>query len=546
MTVIDAIRRVRGLEMKSDRLLLHCLIVSLILPVALSSCGGGPGAGPARQVLHLGNGAEPKDLDPAIVTGMLEFHIIQAVLEGLTALDPSTLQPIPAAAEVWEVSTDRLTYTFHMRTSARWSNGDPVTADDFIYSWTRLLAPATAAEYAYQAHYIKNGKAYNEGKLKDPSKLGLSAPDSHTLVVKLESPTPFFLALLNHHALYPVNRRAVEAHGSKWTRPEHHVGNGPFKLKEWEMNQAIAVERNPYYWDSAVVRLDEIRFYPIEDEATEEKQFRAGKLHMTNTVPLERIPYWKDQKEYSAVPSFGTYYYELNVTRGVTKDRRVRRALAMSLDRTALVEKVLRGGQIPAYAFTPPNTAGFTPKPLLRHDTEGARRLLAEAGYPGGKGFPKLDILYNTMEGHRKVAETLQQMWKKELGIDVGLYNQEWKVFLSTKQKLDYEIARAGWWGDYPDPNTFLDMYVTGGGNNHTGWGDRAYDELIEKAARAATMEERRTYFQKCEDLLADDVPIIPLYTYTHPHLKRPEVKGWVLNVMDVRSYKNVWLEPAP
>ena len=517
------------------------------LALVWAACGGrAPAGGPARPVLHLGNGAEPKDLDPAIVTGMLEFHILQALLEGLTGLDPATLQPIPAAAEGWEVSKDRRTYTFHLRKVARWSNGDPVTADDFVYSWTRLLAPATAAEYAYQAHYIKNGRAYNEGKLKDPAALGLSAPDSHTLVVELESPTPFFLSLLNHHALYPVHRRAVEAHGTRWTRPENYVGNGPFKLKEWEMNSVIAVERSPTYWDAAVVKLDEIRFYPIEDEATEEKQFRAGKIHVTNTVPLERIPYWREQTDvYSAFPSFGTYYYELNVTRGPQKDKRVRRALAMSIDRTALVEKVLRGGQMPAYAFTPPATAGFTPSAGLRYDTEEARRLLAAAGYPGGKGFPKLDILYNTMEGHRKVAETLQQMWKRELGIEVGLYNQEWKVFLDTKRKLDYDIGRAGWWGDYPDPNTFLDMYVTNGGNNHTGWSNAEYDDLVRKASQAATQEERYRYFQRCEEILAEEAPIMPWYIYTHPFLKRPEVGGWVLNVMDVRLYKHMWLGAA-
>lgn len=531
-----------------DRGVRPALVFCLLSVILISGCGDDPSpAGPPQKILHLGAGSEPKDLDPAIVTGLPEFHIITSLLEGLATIDPKDISPIPAAAESWEISPDQTVYTFHIRKTARWSNGDDLTADDFVYSWTRLLTPLTASEYAYQAYYIKNGKPFNEGKLKDPSKLGVVATDSKTLVVTLESPTPFFLSLLNHHSLYPVHRKTVETHGARWTRPEHYVGNGPFRLKEWVMNSVIVVERSPTYWDSAAVALDGIHFYPIEDEATEEKQFRAGKLHVTYTTPLERIPYWREQKDvYSQTPLLGTYYYELNVTRGPLRDKRVRRALAMSIDRTALVEKVTKGGQIPAYAFTPPNTAGFTPVAGLRYDPDEARRLLAAAGYPDGRGFPKLDILYNTLDAHKKVAEAFQQMWKKNLGIEVGLYNQEWKVFLDTKKKLNYEIARAGWNGDYPDPNTFLDMYVTGGGNNNTGWGNPEYDDLIEKAARTMSRQERHKYFQRCEDILADEVPIIPIYTYTRVILKRPEVEGWIPNVLDFRLYKQLSLSARP
>lgn len=522
-----------------------CCLLSLLL---LNACGKShPPNESGRKILNVGNGAEPKDLDPAIVTGMVEFHIISSILEGLVSLDLTDLKPVPAAAESWEISADQKIYTFHIRKDARWSNGDDLTAQDFIYSWTRILNPATAAEYAYQAWYIKNGQDYNKGKLKDASALGLAAPDSKTLVVTLESPTPFFLALLNHHSLYPVHKKTVETYGSRWTRPEHYVGNGPFKLKSWVMNSVIVVEKNPAYWDAGKVSLDEIHFHPIESDATEEMQFRAGKLQMTYTVPMERIPYWREQKElYNEFPSLGTYYYEINVTRPALKDKRVRRALAMSIDRQSLVEKVTRGGQIPAYAFAPPNTAQFTPAAHLVYDTEAARRLMAEAGYPGGRGFPKLDILYNTLESHRKIAEAFQQMWKKNLGIDVGLFNQEWKVFLNTKKNRDYDIARAGWFGDYPDPNTFLDMYVTGGGNNNAGWSNKEYDDLIQKAWRAQTREERYRYFQRCEEILVDEVPIIPIYTYTRIFLKRPELHGLVPNVMDLRAYKMLSLgEPA-
>lgn len=523
-----------------------CVSVVILLSSVffLTGCAKSKPAGPAKKILDLGNGAEPKDLDPAIVTGMVEFHIITSLLEGLATIDPKDITPIPAAAESWEISKDQKTYTFHIRQNAKWSNGDDVTSEDFVYSWTRILEPATASEYAYQVWYVRNGKPFNEGKLKDASQLGLASPDSKTLVVTLESPTPFFLSLLNHHALYPVHRKTVEAHGTNWTRPEHYVSNGPFRLKEWVMNSLITVERNPLYWDAPNVKLDEIRFHPIENDATEEKLFRAGQLHVSYGVPLERIPYWRDQKDvYNQNPLLGTYYYEINVTHPALRDKRVRKALAMSIDRDAIVEKVTRGGQIPAYAFTPPNTAGFTPAAGLRYDIAEARRLLAEAGFPGGRGFPKLDILYNTSEGHRKIAEALQQMWKKSLGIELGLFNQEWKVFLNTKRKLDYAVARAGWNGDYPDPNTFLDMWLSDGGNNHTGWKNREYDELIHKASLTLSREERNTYFQRCEDLLADEVPILPIYTYTRVNLKRPEVKGWTPNVLDFRLYKQLDLE---
>lgn len=524
---------------------LSVILMSLIL---FGACARSPHPGETgKKILHLGNGAEPKDLDPAIVTGMLEFHIITSMLEGLVTVDPRDISPIPAAADTWEISADQKTYTFHIRKNARWSNGDDVTAGDFVYSWTRLLTPSTASEYAYQAYYIKNGKAFNEGKLKDASQLGVAASDSKTLVVTLESPTPFFLSLLNHHSLYPVHRKTVETYGKDWTRPEHYVSNGPFKLKKWEMNAVIVVERNPLYWDSPTVSLDEIHFHPIENDATEEQEFRAGKLHVSYSIPLERIPYWRDQKDvYNQYPLLGTYYYELNVTHGALKDPRVRKALAMSIDREAIVEKVTRGGQIPAYAFTPPNTAGFTPVASLRYDTQAARKLMAEAGYPDGKGFPKMDILYNTSEGHRKIVEAIQQMWKINLGIEVGLFNQEWKVFLDTKRKLNYDIARAGWNGDYPDPNTFLDMYLTGGGNNNTGWSNKEYDALIKKASQTLSREERYRYFQRCEEILSEEVPIIPIYNYTRIYLKRPEVKGWVPNVMDFRRYKMLSLDARP
>ncbi|MFM8313048.1 MAG: peptide ABC transporter substrate-binding protein, partial [Deltaproteobacteria bacterium] len=263
------------------------------------------------QVLNVGNGGEPKDLDPHITTGVPEFHILMNLMEGLVAKHPKTLEPIPGVAEKWKMSKDGKTYTFFLRKNAKWSNGDAVTAQDFIYSWSRLLKAETASEYAYQAFYIKNGKAFNEGKIKDPAQLGVKAIDPYTLEIQLENPTPFFLSLLFHHSLYPVHQATVEKFGTRWTRPENFVSNGPFVLSKWEVNKVVSLKPNPFYWDKATVKLEEANFFPIDKHETEEKMFRAKNLHTVDDLPLEKLPTW--QKDTSGVfkthPYLGTYYY---------------------------------------------------------------------------------------------------------------------------------------------------------------------------------------------------------------------------------------------
>lgn len=512
--------------------------ISFLLPLSTAESA-------VPQVLNLGNGGEPKDLDPHTVTGVPEFHIIMNVLEGLVSKDPKTLAPIPGVAEKWNISKDGKIYTFFLRKNAKWSNGDPITAPDFIYSWTRLLKPDTASEYAYQGFYIKNGRAFNEGKITDAQQLGLKAVDPYTLVVQLENPTPFFLSLLFHHSLYPVHKSTVEKFGNRWTRPENFVGNGAFVLKKWEINKVISVTPNPFYWDKETVKLSEANFFPIDKHETEEKMFRAKSLHTVDDLPLEKLPTW--QKDTTGVfknhPYLGTYYYWFNCTKAPLNNKKVRQALTLAIDRDRIVRLVTRGGQVPATMFTPPGTGGFQPASRLPKDgsqIEKAKQLLAEAGFPNGKGLPVLEILYNTSDNHKKIAEAIQQMWRENLGISSSLFNQEWKVFLDNQQTKNYMIARAGWIADYNDPNTFLDMFVTNGGNNHSGYSNTKYDELIEAAKKERNSQKRFTIFQKAEDILLEDLPVLPIYIYSRNYLLSNSVQGWYPNIEDIHPLKYI------
>ena len=505
------------------------------------------------KVFHLGNGAAPKDLDPQIVTGVPESRIMYALFEGLVMADPKTLAPIPGVAESWEVSNNGLTYTFKLNKNAKWHNGDTVTAHDFVYSWMRELSPGLGAEYAYTLFVLKNGEAFNKGEVKDFSQVGVKAIDDHTLKVDLAGPTPYFLKLLSHQSTFPVHKATIEKFGkmetagTKWTRAGNHVGNGPFQLSDWQLNKVIKVKKYAGYWDAAKVRLNEIHFYAIPSIEVEERTFRAGQLHATYEVGAEKIAYWK-KKENSPLritAYLGTYYYRMNVTRPPLDNLKVRKALSMSIDREAITKYVTKAGQIPTYSFVPPNTGGYNSRHKVEGNVEKAKKLLAEAGYPEGKGFPKIEILYNTLELHQSVAEAIQQMWKKNLGINVVLTNQEWKVYLDSQRKLNYYLSRAGWIGDYTDPNTFMDMWVTNGGNNQTGWSNKEYDRLIAQAAVTGDEIQRMELFQQAEKILLEEQPVLPIYTYVKKRLFHPSVKGWERNVLDLPVYKNIYLEAS-
>lgn len=526
-------------EKGTVRMIRYLLLVKMVLVGAFvcgsnQVCAANFSATIAKdQSIKIGNGVEPKELDPAKATGAAEGNILENLFEGLTDLDPYTLQPVPGNAESWKISKDGRTYTFKLRPDLKWSDGKALTADDYVWSWRRVLAPATASEYAYQLYYLKNGKAFNEGKIKDPAQIGVKAVDNRTLEVVLEAPTSYFLQLTAFTTLYPTPRHVIEKFpDGKWTQEKNMVSNGPFALEEWKINKHIKLIPNNNYWDRSKVTLESVYLLPIENVNTEEKSFFAGEIQSTNSVPTAKIPKYVAEKSgspakfhpYRSDPYLGVYFYRFNVTKAPMDNVKVRKALNLAIDRQLIVEKVTQGGQKPAVGFTPENTStykfpGTLPPSLTPEALATAKRLLAEAGYPDGKGFPKINILYNTDESHKKVALAIQQMWKKNLGIEVGLFNQEWKVYLNSVTKLDYQIARAGWIGDYPDPNTFLDLFVSNGGNNNTGWTSKTYDKLISDASKESDLAKRFEIFRKAETILLEELPVLPIYFYTRTRL---------------------------
>jgi oligopeptide transport system substrate-binding protein len=527
------------------------LSACLLLVASFSCSGGKPKAAPGgASILHVNLGAEVQNLDPHLVTGVPEHRACSALFEGLTNIDPATLQPVPGIAASWSVSPDALTYTFHLRPEAKWSNGDPLGAEDFVYSWKRELTPALGAEYAYLLHCIRNAKAYAEGRITDFDQVGVKARDAHTLEVQLEAPTPYFLAMQIHQAWLPVHRATIERHGkpedrnNPWTRPGSHVGNGPYRLAAWRPNEYMDVVPNEHYWDAARIRLGGIRFYPIDNLMTEERSFRSGALHITEDIPLDKIPVY--QRENPAVlrldPYLGVYYYRINVTRPPFNDRRVRRALSMALDREQITANVMKAGERPAYHYVPPGCGDYESRGRIPFDAAGARALLAEAGFPEGRGLPPIEILYNTSENHKRIAEAVQRIWKEGLGVDVRLLNQDWKVYLDTMNQLDYTLARSGWIADVVDPINFLECYVTNSGNNRTGFASPDYDALIEAAGREADTGRRRALLQQAEDLLLEEMPIIPVYFYTRKFLMATEVRGYTPNVLGYVRWKDLEL----
>lgn len=530
-----------------------CAVVALLLAAGCARRESPVAAGNREQVLHLGNLSDPKELDPHLVTGVSEFNIMSALLEGLVAEDPRDLHPVPGAAERWTVSDDGLRYTFFLRDNGKWSNGDPVRAADFVFSFQRILSPRLGSPYAYMLFGLTNAEAFYQGKIDDFSLVGARAADALTLELTLHAPLPYFLPLLAHHSWFPVHpptiRGAgpVDQIGAKWTRPGSFVGNGPFVLTAWEPGSRIAVVKSDTYWDRANVRLKEIVFHPVGDSKTEENSFRAGQLHVTGTVPIDRIAHYRETAPelLRLSPYLGTYYYLLNVNVAPLNDPRVRRALALGIDREQLVKRVTKAGEDPAWNFTPPGAGGYTARARLQGDIETAKQLLAEAGYPGGKGFPRVKLLYNTSEAHERIAQAVQQMWKTRLGVDIELVNMEWKVYLAQTQEGKYEMARAGWIGDYADPASFLNLWVTGGGNNRTGWSNKEYDRLIAEADATRDPRQRFEIFQKAEEILMTEVPIIPFYFYRSKSLVQPSVKGWYPNILDHHPYKHVYLEGA-
>ena len=525
----------------------------LFIALALSSsCSKEHSSSLNDNVLHVGNGTEPQDLDPHITTGLLESRIISTLFEGLTALNDETLEVVPAAAERWEWDENTNTYRFFLRPQAKWSDGSPVTAADFVYSWQRILSPRLANTYAYMLFPVKNAQQFHQGKIKDFTQVGVRAVDTYILEVQLDKPTFHFLQLLSHHSTFPVHPPTIAAHGdidqrnSGWTRPGKLIGNGPFILKSWLINRLVEVTRNPHYWGAAQVALDGVVFHPVENLTTEENMFRTGRLHVTSSLSPDRLKWYRTNQPQvlSVHPSFSTYYYVFNTKKSPYDNPKVRQALSMAIDRESIVKLVTRGGEIAANRFTPENVPGYQTSTSLPFDPIRAKQLLKEAGYPNGKGMPVIQLLYNTHEMHLRIAEAVQRMWQQNIGVQVALHNQEWKVYLNTRNQGNFEVARAGWIGDYLDPGNFLELFISHNGNNDSGWHNEEYDALMSQAEFSADSQSRAELLSEAEALLIKEMPLIPIFTSTSKRLINPRVEGWPNGLLGHVYFQHIKLLP--
>lgn len=538
--------------MPCRRLLLFPLACALFVTAGCQRRATPVEAARETQTLILGNGAEPQDLDPQTASAYTDYNILIALLEGLTVIDEATSQPVAGTASSWDVSADGLRYTFHLRPEAQWSNGAPVTAGDFAFSFRRILTPALASDYSYMLYPIKNAEAFNTGKVTDFADVGVKALDEHTLLVELERPTPQLLALAAHQAWFPVYPAAVlaagpiERRGGGWTTPGKFVGNGAYQLSEWTPNQRIVVARNPHYWDNAGTA-DGVRnvvFIPNDNIAADEAAFRTGQLHLTYDLLPDRIAHYRQTapEQVRIDPLLETYFLRFNVRRAPLDDVRVRRALALAIDRQTITERLLLGSRLPARAYTPPGTADYTARASVTDDPAEAKRLLAEAGFPGGAGFPVLEVQMNSDTLNQRVMEAVQAMWKQNLGIEVRLLSLDFRAYLENQRTGSYEISRSRWIGDYNDPNTFLDMFVTDGGNNQTGWSNPAYDSEIAMAATERDPGGRFEHFQKAESVLLDQCPIAPIFHGTRTYLIQPDVRNWQKSLLGIHRYQFIRL----
>lgn len=542
-------------------------VLLLVAFVPLSACSGGGNtveAGNREGVLYLGNGTEPQTIDPHVLSGAPEGNVANALFEPLLTRNPYTEKMEAGVAQRWEFSDDAMSITFHLNPAARFSNGDPISAEDFRWSWERALNPVLGNTLANIFFVIRNAEAYHRGQITDFDEVGVEVIDARTLRVELAYPNPFALNNFGYIYAAPLHRPTIETHEghrarySAWTRPGNIVGNGPFRLVDWKLQRYLRVERNPHYWDADRVGLEGIVFRPIESATTEEKMFRSGQLHATILVPNNKVPGYRSQPDSPLVetPQMASYFYVLNSAVPPLDDRRVRRALALAIDRRTLVSTVLNDTVIPWGAYVPYAMPDYEHPPQLGFDPMEARRLLAEAGFPGGAGFPSLSLLYNTSEDHRTIAVAVQQMWKQHLGVDIKLENQEWQVYLSAVREGRFQIARRGWNGDV-SPDSFLDYMTSDSPLNVTGFASPVYDDLVlQQARRTPDIDTIMGLYARAERILLEEAPIIPIATYTGKRLVQPSVTGMHGRIVSGYHYKYVsldltasawqWQDPEP
>lgn len=549
-------------------------IATLVIGSVLSGCGSSSTSKTttkAAQLIRYNLGANPKTIDPGLNSSVEGATVIANAFEGLTDVDVNN-KAHPGVATSWTVSKDGKHYVFHLRKNAKWSDGKTVTAHDFEYAWKRALAPATASDYAYQLYYLKNGQGYNESSLPADQKtpgvasatadqVGVKATDDFTLDVTLESATPYFLPLMAFQTYMPLRKDIIDAHPTDWTiNGPTYVSNGAFKMVDWKQKDKLEFVKNPYYWNKSTVKLDKLTYTTLDDETSYMSAYESGQVDIIDAPPTEQIPSLLKQGKAKSYVNIGTYYYSFNLdptaklAPGVAKamdNVNVRQAISLAIDRTSLVKNVTKAGQTPSTSFVPsgifgPDGKNFKDKSYFKAtaDVTKAKKLLADAGYANGKDFPTIELIYNTGEAHQSIAEAVQAMLKKNLNINITIRSVERKVQLDETSKHTYTgMARNGWSADYVDPMTFLDMWVTGGGNNVAGYSNKDYDKLIKEAKTETNATKRFKEMHDAEAILMKDMPIVPLYEYNVISSMKDYVKGVYRTPMDTVYFTNSYVQ---
>lgn len=533
---------------------IHSIFILLSLAALAGLLGSCDSQTPVERateanILVLGNSAEPAALDPQIVTGVIESNIITALFEGLCGQHPSNDgKHLPGAAASWTHNENFTVWTFSLQPNGKWSDGTPVTTADFLYAYERILHPEFGAKYASMLYYIKGAEAFNKGEAKDFSGVGLRAIDSHTLEITMRAPIPFLPDLTKHYTWYPVPKHTIEKHGGmlakngEWTKAGNLVSNGPFTLSQWVLFDRIECKSSPTYWDAATVKLSGIHFLPISNAYTEARMFYNNQLHVTYTLAPELISYSKDKyPENTRLETYlGSNFLRLNVTRPQLSNEHLRKALAHAVNSQSIIDNILQGGQEQATGLVP-NMGEYKAAKVMFYDPDLAKEHLKKSGLNPAE--LSLTLLTTDKEAAKVIAEALQDMWRKTLGITVNIRQSEWKSYQKAMSDLDYDISTGGWIGDYPDPTTFLDMWKKGDGNNRTGWSSEQYEQLLGKAELTEEPVQRIRALEEAEKVLLSETPIIPLYWYTQCYLKHQSVKGWHPLILNNHPYKFISLE---
>ncbi|HEY7554382.1 MAG TPA: peptide ABC transporter substrate-binding protein [Candidatus Binatia bacterium] len=522
-----------------NRRLAFCL---MLLALTTAGCKRA-GQAPARVVdnyFRVNLGTEPPTLDWSLATDHVSFNVIANLMVGLSEFD-KTLKPAPVIAKTWEFQDGGRKIIFNLRDDVSWSDGKKVRAQDFEYSWKRLLDPKTASEYAYILFDIVNAQDYHEGKIAEPSAVGVRAVEDFKLEVRLRHPASYFLAITTFEVTFPQRQDIVEKFAARWTEPGNIVTNGPYRLSSWKHENEIELTANPGFFRGTPA-IDKIRMFMVNEKTTALAMYEQGQLDFVDnhSIPIFEKKRLSNQRGFKRVPQLRGYYYGFRTDRPPFDDPRVRQAFMMALDRSVF-PNILHGGEIPASSWIPPGMLAHNAKIGLLFNAVEARRLLREAGYPDGKGFPPVVLAYNTEEDHKLVAEAAQSMWQRNLGVLVKLENQEWKVYLKQLQNDPPAIFRLGWGADYPDPDNFMKLFTANSGNNHTRWKNKKYDQLLEQAARELDGKRRVKLYDQAQKILCEtDLPIMPLFWVAESTLLNPHFTGLEFNSMARMDLRHV------